>query len=153
VDLGFIEQIKAGAFARALREKQDVRALVDHDSKLILGRTTAGTLQLKEDAVGLAYTVQLPDTQAGRDIWTSVKRGDVSQSSFAFIAKVDQWDYSGDKVKRTILDVDLYDVSPVTYPAYEQTAVSARSRNKAQAMADAVMWNKRMCERVRNVWK
>jgi HK97 family phage prohead protease len=137
---GFKETIQRGAFDRALRENQDVRCLVNHDPSLVLGRWNAGTLGLTTDAQGLRFTCQLPDTSAGRDIHTLVKRGDISQCSFAFRVadNGDQWNKQ--RTERTLTDVDLMDVSAVTYPAYEATSVSARSRrfdlpNKAAVLS------------------
>jgi len=128
VDLGgFRETILPGAFSRALAERQDVRALVNHQPSAILGRTRSGTLILREDARGLYFDVQIGDTQLGRDIRESVGRGDVDQCSFAFVCPPggDRWSEGG--TKRQLIDVDLIDVSVVTFPAYEATSVAARS--------------------------
>jgi uncharacterized protein len=124
----FREQIERGAFDEAIR-RDDVRALFNHDANYVLGRTTAKTLRLVEDDKGLRYEVDPPDTQWARDLMVSVQRGDVSQSSFAFEVTSDEWDYGkrGEMPLRTIKAVRLYDVSPVTYPAYEATSVSARA--------------------------
>lgn len=125
----FREVIEPGAFRSAIARQDDVRALFNHDPNYVLGRTTAGTLVLSEDERGLRYTVTLPDTQAGRDLWTSVQRGDISQSSFAFSVDAEEWrDKQADMPLRVVKDVHLYDVSPVTYPAYNETSVSARSQ-------------------------
>jgi len=120
----FREVIRPGAFTRALREKQDVRLLVNHDSNQILARTKSGTLALKEDSVGLAVSADLPDTQLGRDTWTLVKRGDLSGMSFAFIPKKENWPEDD---LREILDCDLFDCSIVAWPAYPSTDVQANS--------------------------
>jgi len=128
---GFVEIIKPGAFRQALAEDQDVRALIDHDSRLILGRTKSGTLRLTEDDRGLHYEIDVPDTQAGRDVVTSIRRGDISGSSFSFTVRGvdgDSWREEGDRVIRELRSVDLYDVSPVTYPAYKATDASATIR-------------------------
>lgn len=135
---GFIEQIAPGAFARALREKSDVRALVDHDPSRILGRTKAGTLALVEDAEGLRAEIRPPQTTAGRDVVESVRRGDLDGMSFAFRTLKDSWDYAAEPPLRTLLDVDLYDVSVVTYPAYPDTSVALRSLNDYRARAAAL---------------
>ena len=87
----FIERIRPGAFDRAIKEKQDVRALVNHDPTLILGRTKAETLSLKSDEKGLAIEITPPDTQVARDIIESIDRGDVDQMSFAFRAQEETW--------------------------------------------------------------
>jgi HK97 family phage prohead protease len=135
----FREVIEPGAFRSALARQDDVRALFNHDPNHVLGRTKSGTLALSEDERGLKYTVTLPDTQAGRDLWTSVQRGDVSQSSFAFSVDTDEWreQKSDDMPLRVIKDVHLFDVSPVTYPAYNETSVSARSQ--AAAVQEAAL--------------
>jgi len=128
----FREVIEPGAFRAALARKDDVRALWNHDPNHVLGRSTAGTLVLTEDERGLRYTVTLPDTQTGRDLWVSVQRGDVSQSSFAFAVDAEEWrDQRSDMPLRVVKDVHLFDVSAVTYPAYDETSVAARSMAKA----------------------
>lgn len=118
---GFIETVRGGAFRRALSEGQDVRALINHDAGLILGRTASGTLKLAEDSTGLHYEVAAPDTSYARDLAESMQRGDVTQSSFSFRVRQDDWQKEGRGRLRTLIDVDLLDVSPVTYPAYEDT--------------------------------
>jgi HK97 family phage prohead protease len=131
------EQIAPGAFASALDGSDDVRALFNHDPNILLGRTKSGTLRLSEDKKGLRYDVDLPDTQQARDVRELIKRGDVTGSSFGFTIEEDEWDES--EVKRgklpllTIRKVSLFDVSPVTYPAYPQTSVSARAKGEAAA--------------------
>lgn len=123
----FIERIAPGAFSAAIG-RDDVRALFNHDDNLVLGRTKAGTLRLTEDATGLHYEIDPPDTSLARDLVVSIERGDVSQSSFAFRPTREQWDETGDLPVRTILEAELFDVSPVTYPAYEDTEVGVRAR-------------------------
>jgi hypothetical protein len=125
---GFREQIAPGAFARAVRE-DDVRALWQHDDRYVLGRTRSGTLNLVEDEEGLAVDITPPDTQWARDFTESIRRGDVDQMSFGFQVRRDLWEEDDQgEVIRTLLDVKLFDVSPVTFPAYPQTSVEARSR-------------------------
>jgi len=119
---GFNEIISPGTFDRALKEKQDVRALVNHDPNLILGRTKSGTLTLSEDGVGLHFEVMLPKTSYADDLVVSMQRGDISQCSFGFKVRDggDTWKTTDtQKVLRVISDVDLYDVSVVTTPAYQ----------------------------------
>lgn len=127
---GFREQIQPGAFNEAVGSS-DVRALVNHDPNIVLGRNKAGTLTMREDAAGLYVEVSPPDTQAARDLLTSMQRGDINQMSFAFtVAKEDQaWTRDGTGPwLRTIKRVSrLYDVSVVTYPAYQQTTAAARA--------------------------
>jgi HK97 family phage prohead protease len=128
-DIGwFREEIAPGAFSRALAEKQDVRCLMNHDPNRVLGRTKNGTLTLSEDNTGLKFKNTPPDTQLGKDCHTLVKRGDIDQCSFAFVVKKEDVTYgeNGDCL-RTVKDVDLMDVSIVTYPAYESTSCEARS--------------------------
>lgn len=136
---GFREQIAAGAFADVL--KDDVRALFNHDANQVLGRTTAGTLRIAQDSTGLYYEVDLPDTQAARDLATSIERGDVSQSSFAFrvAPNGDSWNENEDGVIiRTITKfARLYDVSPVTYPAYPDATIGTRSMQAWKAGREA----------------
>lgn len=129
---GFVEIIKRGAFDEVL--KDDVRALFNHDANLILARSKNGdgTLRVGVDDTGLWYEFTPPDTQAGRDLVVSLKRGDVDQSSFAFAVRREGQDWKdedgGKLMVRTISKVArLYDVSPVTYPAYPDTTVATRS--------------------------
>jgi HK97 family phage prohead protease len=124
---GFEEQIKRGAFAKSLSRGDDVRALWNHDANHVLGRSKSGTLTLEEDDEGLAFDLTPPDTQLGRDLVVLVERGDVSQMSFAFRAVKEEWDFSGKVDRRTLLEVDLFDVSPVTYPANAATDIALRS--------------------------
>lgn len=131
-DLGwFREIIKPGAFKRTLGEGADVRMLVNHDPTLILGRTKAGTLDLKEDETGLHFRCELPDTSAARDLQVSVDRGDISQCSFGFIPRVTKWQENNSKDNQDLIrelhDVDLFDTSAVTFPAYPDTEVSSRA--------------------------
>ncbi|OHB65763.1 MAG: hypothetical protein A2Y76_01695 [Planctomycetes bacterium RBG_13_60_9] len=134
---GFREQIAPGCFTDTIKE-DDIRGLFNHDSNMILGRNTAKTCSLKEDSRGLYFEIDVPDTQLGRDLVTSVQRGDISGCSFAFGTTADEWDYTEeDNPLRTLKKVRLYDVGPVTYPAYEATSVSARSLEAAKASKQA----------------
>ena len=137
-DLGhFREVIKPGAFDDVMTD--DVRALINHDPNLILGRTENGTLELSTDERGLKYRVKLGNQQYAKDFYESVKRGDISQSSFAFTIKDQSWNE-----ERTVRSVDkvrqLLDVSPVTYPAYAAATVQARDQQPEpkEAIAEAV---------------
>lgn len=127
-DIGgyFMERVAPGAFKRAIGE-DDVRSLFNHDPNFVLGRTKAGTLTLREDETGLMTETTPPDTQFARDLLVSIARGDISQMSFAFRVKRESWEEKGDKWLRTIEDVELFDVSPVTYPAYPTTDVGLRN--------------------------
>ena len=134
---GFRERIVPGAFARAIEEEQDVVANVNHDDSRLLGRTRSGTLTLREDERGLLARIALPNTTTGDEIAELVARGDISQMSFRFrVANAGEvWTFDGDIPIRTIGDVDLYDVSLVTFPAYPQTDASIAQRSMAAAMA------------------
>lgn len=128
---GFVEVIKPGAFTNVLKNGADVRALLNHDPNMILARTP-GTLTLTQDEIGLRYEFDAPNTQAGNDLLESIQRGDIRESSFAFsLTKEGQkWskDENQDVSLREINEVSgLFDVSPVTYPAYPDTTVAKRS--------------------------
>ncbi len=123
---GFREKILPGAFAESIG-LDDVRALFNHDPNYVLGRSRAGTLQLSEDGHGLAFAIEAPDTQWARDLYESVKRGDVSQCSFGFRVIEDAWYTQDGEDRRDLKKVQLFDVSIVTYPAYQGTEASARS--------------------------
>jgi len=133
-NMGFIERIAPGAFKSALKNS-DVRALWNHDANIILGRTKSGTLKLKEDKTGLYMEVEPPDTQLVRDmVMTPIERGDVTQQSFGFTVEKDEWkNLDKDIPIRTIEKVSqLFDVSPVVYPAYPDTEVALRSLEAAK---------------------
>ena len=125
----FVEQVDQRAFDEA--DMSDVRALFNHDENKILARTP-GTLSLEVDEMGLRYEFDMPDTSYGNDLLISMERGDISQSSFGFTVTDEEWiDRSADKLLplRRILKVGrLFDVSPVTYPAYPETTSEVRSR-------------------------
>lgn len=117
------ESIAPGAFAASLASGRDVLALVDHDATRVLGRTRSGSLRLSEDSRGLAFEVDLPDTQAGRDVLALAERGDLGGMSFGFIARDEHRD--GDC--RELRAVDLLEISVVSaWPAYPETLVQAR---------------------------
>ena len=123
----FMESISRGAFDNVL--ENDVRALINHDPSLVLGRTSAGTLELTSDDVGLKYRVKLGNQQYATDLYESIQRGDISQSSFAFTIKEQTW--SEDRSSRKVNEVaQLLDVSPVTYPAYKEATVVAREEEE-----------------------
>lgn len=125
----FREEIAPGAFAEAIATN-NVRALWNHDTSEVLGVTGNGSLRLAEDPVGLRFELELPDTQRGRDAFTLIERGDVSQMSFGFrsLPDGDEWriDEDGQYIRR-LLKADLLEVSPVTFPAYPATSVGVRS--------------------------
>lgn len=123
---GFFEEISPGAFADTL--DGDVRALFNHDPNIVLGRTKSGTLDLSEDKRGLAFELRPPDTTLVADqVLAPIQRGDVSQMSFGFITLDDEWRTEGKTEIRTLIKVELLDISPVTFPAYPQTKVAVRS--------------------------
>jgi uncharacterized protein len=123
----FQEMIAPGAFDDVMGD--DVRCLFNHDANLILGRTISGTLRLVLDDTGLRYESDLPNTVSANDLAVSVERGDITQSSFAFIVKEATWTERDDSTwLRTITKLArLYDVSPVTYPGYPDATVGMRS--------------------------
>jgi HK97 family phage prohead protease len=129
---GFFEIIAPGCFARAIKE-DDVRAVWNHDSNIVLGRNKSGTLTLVEDATGLHFECVPPDTDYVKDVClTPISRGDVSQCSFRFRTLKDSWAVDGEgRTIRTLLEVSLSDVCPVTYPAYRDTDVAVRSMKEA----------------------
>lgn len=124
--MGFREKVSPGAFLKSI-ENSDIRALWNHNPDYILGRNKSGTLSLEEDKRGLAIEISPPDTQWARDLMETIKRGDVDQMSFAFQIARESWDETGKESVRTLEEVELFDVSPVTYPAYPQTDVKVRS--------------------------
>lgn len=119
------ERIAPGAFSEAVNG--DVRALVDHDMGRVIGRTKSGTLRLNEDVKGLHIEVDVPNTTDGNDLWTLVERGDISGMSFGFRVTHDEWDESGETPIRTIHKVELFEVSAVAWPAYDDTEIGKRS--------------------------
>lgn len=129
----FRERIAAGAFDEALKQ-DDVRALFNHNSDLLLGRMASDTLRLTADKRGLRYEIDAPDTQVGRDVLVSIKRKDITGSSFGFsvIDEDLQREKDGDDtvLVRVIKNVELYDVSPVTFPAYDATEAEVRAETR-----------------------
>lgn len=129
------ERIMPRAFDRAIKE-DDVRGLFNHDVNQLLGRTSAQTLLLRSDKIGLWYEALMPPTTAGRDVWASVKRGDVQGNSISFRVSDEREEKKDGIWYRDILGVELFDVGPVTFPAYESTDVQARSLEEAQAWVE-----------------
>jgi HK97 family phage prohead protease len=123
---GFWEQVDRGAFDDIAQD--DVRFLINHNPDLVLARSTASTLRLSSDAEGLAVDADLAPTSYGRDLQISLGRRDVTQMSFAFATVADSWETLDDGTElRTLLKVKTYDVSAVTYPAYDATDAGVRS--------------------------
>lgn len=147
-DMGwFIEMIEPGAFDEALT-RSDARALFNHNPDNLLARQSAGTLTLRIDDKGLYYEFEAPDTTLGNDLLKMIERGDLRESSFAFIVKRQRWEEErqpdGTIVERRIIEEveEVFDVAPVTYPAYTQTSVAKRSfeewRKQQQGQKDMV---------------
>ena len=147
-DLGnFREKIARGAFADSIA-RDDVRALFNHDPSVVLGRNRAGTLSIAEDERGLAIRIEPPDTQGARDLLVSIARGDISQMSFGFRTITDEWAQVEGETIRTLKKVRLFDVSPVTFPAYPQTDVALRSMEAWQeSQAPIVPWRLNLARR------
>ena len=134
---GYREKVNPSAFLRAIAEKQDVRGLFNHDANIVLGRTKSGTLRMSSDNTGLHFECDVneqdPQAMSAR---AKILRGDVDQCSFAFSCVKDSVVYNDDgTMDRELLDVDLFDVSPVTYPAFDTTSCEARSVESARATA------------------
>jgi len=123
---GFRERIAKGAFAKTIKA-DDIRFLFNHNADHVLGRNRAKTLSLNEDDQGLKFRVDLPGTQFAGDLAESVKRGDIDQCSFGFYVVTDNWKKENGVIVRTLEEVELFDVSLVTYPAYKDTTASVRS--------------------------
>lgn len=136
-----IERIVPTAFNRAIAE-DDVRCLMNHSADNLLGRNKAGTLRLKVDDVGLAYECDPPASPVGQTAVEAIRRGDMSGSSFQF--KVTQEmisEIGADTYLREIHEVSLFDVAPVTFPAYEGTSVGVRSREDLGQVAEWIRAN------------
>ncbi len=122
----FKEIVRKGAFNESIG-KDDIRALFNHDPNYVLGRNRAGTLELVEDEIGLRVRIMPPDTSWAKDVQTSIRRGDITQMSIGFIVESDKWSTEDGIDVREILKVKLFDVSPVTFPAYTATDVGVRA--------------------------
>ena len=125
---GMSESIAVGAFDNTLSD--DIRALINHDTTLVLGRTKAGTLQLRTDSHGLWGHISInPNDSDAMNLYNRVQRGDVDQCSFGFDILSEETDFREDgSVHWTIKEVKLYEVSPCTFPAYEETSIAERSK-------------------------
>lgn len=135
----FTETIRPGAFRNALAEGQDVRALFNHDSNMLLGRTKSGTLRLSEDATGLRFEVDPPDSDVADLVVQAISRGDLDGCSFGFMVRdggsvwtIVEGPDGDEQYNRELTDLDIYDVGPVTYPAYQDTSVAVRSLEGAR---------------------
>ena len=127
---GMSESVAPGAFTKTL--SGDIRALTNHDTTLVLGRTKAHTLELREDSHGLWGSISInPKDADAMNLYERVKRGDVDQCSFGFDIRSEDTDIREDgSIHWTIREVDLYEVSACTFPAYEETSISARSQQR-----------------------
>lgn len=138
----FEEIIEPGAFSRTLKENDDIRALFNHNWDNVLGRTKSGTLHLEEDDRGLKFEIELPNTSLGRDLAESMQRGDINQCSFGFWIEDDgkeTWDYSVEPALRTIHEIELYEISIVSLPAYDDTEASlVRSKEIDKAVEQRI---------------
>ena len=125
---GLSESIAKGAFTSSM--DRDVRALINHDDTLVIGRTTAGTLELRQDDHGLWGDILInPKDSDATNAYARVERGDVSQCSFGFNILAEETDYRSDgSIHWTITDIELFEVSVCTFPAYEETGVKAREK-------------------------
>ena len=148
---GLSESIAPGAFASSLAG--DIRALVNHDTTLVLGRSKAGTLELREDSRGLWGRVSInPNDRSAMDLYERVKRGDVDQCSFGFAIRDEETEIldNGD-IHWTIKDVELYEVSCCTFPAYSETSISAREAEGEDVRSrELTAWRLRQKERLSN---
>ncbi|PGV63097.1 HK97 family phage prohead protease [Bacillus cereus] len=132
----FKEQFKKGAFTESLTQ-DDQLALWSHNTSQVLGRTKNGTLRLFEDEVGLRFELDLADTTLGDDTYKTIKRGDVDGVSFGFQMSKEEWDESDpDNVVRSVTKAKLLEISPVAFPAYPDSQVSARSHDPYKQFVD-----------------
>ncbi|MGQ7276632.1 HK97 family phage prohead protease [Brevibacillus thermoruber] len=124
----FYEKVAKGAFAKSL-EENTIKALWNHRSDYVLGSTKNGTLRLEEDDIGLRFELDLPHNSWGNDAFESIQRGDTDGVSFGFVVRNDNWEYLKDEdvYERTLLDVDLIEISPTPFPAYPDSEVGKRS--------------------------
>ena len=147
---GATESIAQGAFDNTLSD--DIRALVNHDSTLVLGRTAAHTLELTQDERGLFGRIKInPNDSDAMNLYARVQRGDVSQCSFGFDILSEETDFRDDgSVHWTITDVKLYEVSCCTFPAYEATSINARKRDYEELRAKQTdAWRAKMLNRLK----
>ena len=129
---GIFEKIDSGAVDNALLRGDDVRALFNHDPNYVLGRVTAGNIRLWKEAAGLRFEIQIdPEITWQRDLWRQVKAGIINQCSFGFRIDSEKKQDKDGEIHYTILDITLYDISVVTFPAYSDTVAEARSRAAA----------------------
>lgn len=135
----FVEVIDPAALTRTLKQSPDVRALYNHDTGAVLGRTKSGTLALSVDQTGLHFVDELPATADGERARVLVARGDIDGCSFGFIVVEDAIEDRGpdEPALRTLLDIDLHEISIAAFPAYEATEVKLRTRRTLRATTAA----------------
>lgn len=137
---GIKERILPGAFKRSLESGRDVFMLWNHELKFVFGRTSRGTLRLKEDQNGVQFENDVPDAGWAKDLLPSIKRGDISNMSFSFEDNVaPSMTREGKEIVRNVRDATLYEISVVTYPAYESTSVYTRSGELILVDGDVVL--------------
>lgn len=150
---GMSESIAPGAFSRSI--SGDIRALINHDTTLVLGRSKAGTLELREDAHGLWGNISInPNDGDAMNLYERVKRGDVDQCSIGFEIRSEETDIREDgSVHWTIKEVDpLYEVSCCTFPAYEETNIAARAAQRDDIhKRELQAWRERMKEKINGI--
>ena len=153
----FVERIDRRAFDRAISEGDDVRALYNHDASRVMARTKNGTLRLTTDDTGLRYELEPGNTSWAADALEAIRRGDIDGSSFGFSIRSSQWiegEEDDDPDIRVIRDVELYEVSPVTFPAYTATSAGVRSTesDEEEATKSYEQWKARQkrLEEIRN---
>lgn len=146
----FKEKVVQGAFSDSI-QTDDIRALFNHDPNYVLGRNKAGTLELKETQKGLLVRITPPDTQWARDLTVSIDRGDISQMSFGFLVLEDRWGHEDGMDVRELHKVKLFDVSPVTFPAYTQTSVGVRSADDVYEARKTQLKNNNEADRSKNI--
>lgn len=124
----FYEKVAKGAFTRSLQQNT-IKALWNHRSDFVLGSTGSGTLRLEEDDIGLRFELDLPNSSWGNDAYESIQRGDVDGVSFGFFVREDNWEFLKDEdlYERTLLDVDMHEISPTPFPAYPDSEIGKRS--------------------------
>lgn len=144
------ESIAQGAFDNTL--SGDIRALINHDTTLVLGRTKAGTLQLRTDTHGLWGHIDInPNDTDAMNLYNRVQRGDVDQCSFGFDILNEETDYREDgSIHWTIKEVELYEVSPCTFPAYEETSIAARAKERDEIIKRRnEAWKEKMLKKLK----
>ncbi|STO92243.1 phage phi-c31 gp35-like protein [Haemophilus pittmaniae] len=129
----FVESFAPNAFSESLASGEDVRALFEHDYTKLLGRTSAGTLKLEEDSIGLRFELTPPNTTTGKDLLVSVARGDISGMSFGFRATQENWNFDIEPYQRTVLKADLFEITVTSIPAYPESSVEITKRSMAAA--------------------